>query len=96
VIGGGPSGACAAETLAKGGVETFLLERKMDNCKVQQQQGIMQQQSSRAMRICIGCNACSAMHVAVSQPKKGFSAVAVCGSDTPAVAPVVGVGSSST
>ena len=34
VIGGGPSGACAAETLAKGGVETFLLERKMDNCKV--------------------------------------------------------------
>jgi hypothetical protein len=38
VIGGGPSGACAAETLAKGGVETFLLERKLDNCKVQQQQ----------------------------------------------------------
>jgi geranylgeranyl reductase len=36
VIGGGPSGACAAETLAKGGVETFLLERKLDNCKVQQ------------------------------------------------------------
>jgi len=34
VIGGGPSGACAAETLAKGGVETFLIERKMDNCKV--------------------------------------------------------------
>jgi geranylgeranyl reductase len=34
VIGGGPSGACAAETLAKGGVETFLLERKLDNCKV--------------------------------------------------------------
>ena len=34
VIGGGPSGACAAETLAKGGVETYLLERKMDNCKV--------------------------------------------------------------
>ncbi|KAG2425329.1 hypothetical protein HXX76_013744 [Chlamydomonas incerta] len=33
VIGGGPSGACAAETLAKGGVETFLLERKLDNCK---------------------------------------------------------------
>ena len=29
VIGGGPSGACAAETLAKGGVETFLIERKM-------------------------------------------------------------------
>lgn len=34
VIGGGPSGACAAETLAKGGVEVSLLERKMDNCKV--------------------------------------------------------------
>lgn len=34
VIGGGPSGACAAETLASGGVETFLLERKLDNCKV--------------------------------------------------------------
>jgi len=33
VIGGGPSGACAAETLAKGGVETYLLERKLDNCK---------------------------------------------------------------
>ena len=34
VIGGGPSGACTAETLAKSGIETFLLERKMDNCKV--------------------------------------------------------------
>jgi hypothetical protein len=34
VIGGGPSGACAAETLSKGGVEAFLIERKMDNCKV--------------------------------------------------------------
>eukprot|EP00217_Crustomastix_stigmatica_P003958 CAMPEP_0183792036 /NCGR_PEP_ID=MMETSP0803_2-20130417/2289_1 /TAXON_ID=195967 /ORGANISM="Crustomastix stigmata, Strain CCMP3273" /LENGTH=462 /DNA_ID=CAMNT_0026036377 /DNA_START=53 /DNA_END=1441 /DNA_ORIENTATION=- len=33
VIGGGPAGACAAETLAEGGVETFLVERKMDNCK---------------------------------------------------------------
>ena len=33
VIGGGPSGACAAETLAAAGVETFLIERKMDNCK---------------------------------------------------------------
>jgi geranylgeranyl reductase len=37
VIGGGPSGACAAETLAAGGVETFLIERKMDNCKVRVQ-----------------------------------------------------------
>lgn len=34
VIGGGPSGACAAETLAKGGCETFMFERKLDNCKV--------------------------------------------------------------
>lgn len=34
VIGGGPAGACAAETLAKGGVETYLIERKLDNCKV--------------------------------------------------------------
>lgn len=33
VVGGGPAGACAAETLAKGGVETYLFERKMDNCK---------------------------------------------------------------
>merc|ERR1719199_173628 len=33
VVGGGPSGACAAETLAKGGVETYLIESKMDNCK---------------------------------------------------------------
>lgn len=34
VVGGGPSGACTAETLAQGGIETYLLERKMDNCKV--------------------------------------------------------------
>ncbi|KAL6178064.1 hypothetical protein ACLB2K_049584 [Fragaria x ananassa] len=33
VIGGGPAGGAAAETLVKGGVETFLIERKMDNCK---------------------------------------------------------------
>lgn len=33
VVGGGPAGACAAETLAKAGIETFLFERKMDNCK---------------------------------------------------------------
>ena len=33
VVGGGPAGACAAETLAKGGCETYLIERKMDNCK---------------------------------------------------------------
>ncbi|KAK9119244.1 LOW QUALITY PROTEIN: hypothetical protein Scep_017337 [Stephania cephalantha] len=33
VIGGGPAGGAAAETLAKGGVETFLIERKLDNAK---------------------------------------------------------------
>ena len=33
VVGGGPAGACAAETLANGGCETYLIERKMDNCK---------------------------------------------------------------
>nr|AAP55675.1 geranylgeranyl reductase [Prunus persica] len=33
VVGGGPAGGSAAETLAKGGIETFLIERKMDNCK---------------------------------------------------------------
>lgn len=34
VVGGGPSGACTADELAKGGVETYMIERKMDNCKV--------------------------------------------------------------
>ena len=33
VIGGGPAGASAAMTLAEGGCETYLIERKMDNCK---------------------------------------------------------------
>ncbi|GJP67551.1 hypothetical protein CLOP_g24359 [Closterium sp. NIES-67] len=33
VIGGGPAGGCAAETLAENGVETFLIERKLDNAK---------------------------------------------------------------
>uniref|UniRef100_A0A0D6R0H4 Geranylgeranyl diphosphate reductase, chloroplastic n=1 Tax=Araucaria cunninghamii TaxID=56994 RepID=A0A0D6R0H4_ARACU len=33
VVGGGPAGGSAAETLAKGGVETFLIERKLDNAK---------------------------------------------------------------
>lgn len=33
VVGGGPAGGSAAETLAKGGIETVLIERKMDNCK---------------------------------------------------------------
>lgn len=34
VVGGGPGGACTADTLARGGIETYLIERKMDNCKV--------------------------------------------------------------
>uniref|UniRef100_A0A7S2WEE7 Geranylgeranyl diphosphate reductase, chloroplastic n=1 Tax=Rhizochromulina marina TaxID=1034831 RepID=A0A7S2WEE7_9STRA len=34
VIGGGPSGACAAEIFAQEpNIETVLIERKMDNCK---------------------------------------------------------------
>jgi len=33
VVGGGPGGACCAETLAEAGIETYLIERKMDNCK---------------------------------------------------------------
>jgi geranylgeranyl reductase len=33
VVGGGPAGAAAAETLAKAGIETYLFERKLDNCK---------------------------------------------------------------
>eukprot|EP00181_Compsopogon_caeruleus_P005348 CAMPEP_0184680982 /NCGR_PEP_ID=MMETSP0312-20130426/3909_1 /TAXON_ID=31354 /ORGANISM="Compsopogon coeruleus, Strain SAG 36.94" /LENGTH=458 /DNA_ID=CAMNT_0027131479 /DNA_START=51 /DNA_END=1427 /DNA_ORIENTATION=- len=33
VVGGGPAGACAAETLAAAGIETYLIERKMDNAK---------------------------------------------------------------
>ncbi|KAJ6801191.1 uncharacterized protein M6B38_198685 [Iris pallida] len=33
VVGGGPAGGAAAEALAKGGVETVLIERKLDNCK---------------------------------------------------------------
>ena len=31
VIGGGPSGSCTAETLAKAGIKTWLFERKLDN-----------------------------------------------------------------
>lgn len=34
VVGGGPAGACCAETLAQNGIETYLFERKLDNCKV--------------------------------------------------------------
>ena len=34
VVGGGPAGACAADTLAQGGCETYLIERNLENCKV--------------------------------------------------------------
>jgi geranylgeranyl diphosphate/geranylgeranyl-bacteriochlorophyllide a reductase len=34
VVGGGPAGACTADELAKGGCETYMIERKLDNCKV--------------------------------------------------------------
>jgi len=34
VVGGGPSGACAADVFAKDkSIDTFFIERKMDNCK---------------------------------------------------------------
>ena len=33
VVGGGPSGSCAAEVLAKAGIRTWLFERKLDNAK---------------------------------------------------------------
>ena len=33
VVGGGPSGSCAAEVLARAGLETWLFERKLDNAK---------------------------------------------------------------
>ncbi|MBD2078914.1 geranylgeranyl reductase [Leptolyngbya sp. FACHB-17] len=33
VVGGGPAGSSAAETLAKAGIETYLIERKLDNVK---------------------------------------------------------------
>jgi geranylgeranyl reductase len=33
VVGGGPSGSCAAEVLAKAGLQTCLFERKLDNAK---------------------------------------------------------------
>lgn len=34
VIGGGPSGACAAEILAQDpNIETYIIERKMNNAK---------------------------------------------------------------
>ena len=33
VVGGGPSGSCAAETLARAGIQTWLFERKLTNAK---------------------------------------------------------------
>jgi geranylgeranyl diphosphate/geranylgeranyl-bacteriochlorophyllide a reductase len=33
VVGGGPAGSCAAETLVQAGIETYLIERKLDNAK---------------------------------------------------------------
>ncbi len=33
VVGGGPSGSCAAEILAKAGIKTWIFERKLDNAK---------------------------------------------------------------
>lgn len=33
VVGSGPAGSCAAETLAKAGIKTYLFERKLDNAK---------------------------------------------------------------
>ena len=32
MIGGGPADASAADALAQAGIETYLIERKMDNC----------------------------------------------------------------
>jgi hypothetical protein len=40
VVGGGPAGSCTAEILAKAGIDTYLFERKMDNCKVNFLQGL--------------------------------------------------------
>ncbi|MFM7550012.1 MAG: geranylgeranyl reductase [Cyanobacteriota bacterium] len=33
VVGGGPSGSCAAEVLARAGIDTWIFERKLDNAK---------------------------------------------------------------
>ncbi|KAA8492746.1 Geranylgeranyl diphosphate reductase [Porphyridium purpureum] len=33
VVGGGPAGSCAAEVLAKAGIDVTIFERKMDNAK---------------------------------------------------------------
>ncbi|GCE65335.1 geranylgeranyl reductase [cyanobiont of Ornithocercus magnificus] len=33
VVGGGPSGSCAAETLARAGIQTWIFERKLANAK---------------------------------------------------------------
>ena len=52
VIGGGPGGACAADTLAKNGIETYLIERKLDNCKVRQKLPVLP--SLRSLAYCQG------------------------------------------
>jgi hypothetical protein len=72
VIGGGPSGACAAESLAKVGIETYLIERKMDNCKV----------SISAMRSgCMGC--CGIAPTGSQQPMRSVgSGWCQCGGDS--------------
>jgi len=33
VVGGGPAGASTADSLSQAGIETYLIERKLDNCK---------------------------------------------------------------
>lgn len=50
VVGGGPAGACTAETLAKAGIETYLLERKLDNCKAR----YVEQQFASIADLCLG------------------------------------------
>lgn len=55
VIGGGPSGACAAETLAKGGVEAYLIERKLDNCKVSSTAETVDSRGPSTFWLLLGC-----------------------------------------
>jgi hypothetical protein len=80
VIGGGPSGACAADTLAQGGVETFLFERKMDNCKVRKRTCLIlvalfvNQSADRVLTCCLGfqcqkCNCAIGMHMVAHVPR---------------------------
>lgn len=64
VIGGGPSGACAADTLAQGGVEAYLIERKMDNCKVCGSTARAPWIRARTHAHCSQCGSDLAMHAA--------------------------------